>query len=116
MSDLPDDFVPDDAYEIGEPDSLKGTFIERLAQQAKRIAELEAELEAAIISNKLKDDVIETRGAENERLREQYCDLIYQVEQKYDGESRHETAKRYICQREQSRSEGADKAALKGEQ
>lgn len=30
------------------------------------------------------------------RLEEEYHDLIMQVERKFDGETRHETAKRYI--------------------
>lgn len=40
--------------------------------------------------------------AENTRL---YMDLIYAVGRKYDGESRHETAKRYIIEREAASNE-----------
>lgn len=35
-----------------------------------------------------------------EELSEKYNDLIYQVATKYPGESRHDTAKRYIKERE----------------
>lgn len=34
-------------------------------------------------------------------LRQQYDDLIYQVATKYPNESRHDTAKRYIREREE---------------
>ena len=33
----------------------------------------------------------------HEAIKAQYEDLIYQVSRKFPGESRHETAKRYIC-------------------
>jgi hypothetical protein len=36
----------------------------------------------------------------DKELREKYEELIYQVETKYPNESRHETAKRYIHERE----------------
>ncbi len=36
----------------------------------------------------------------DKELREKYDELIYQVETKHPNESRHETAKRYIYERE----------------
>lgn len=39
------------------------------------------------------------------KLQERYNELIYEVAQKHDGESRHDTARRYIRERE-SRIEG----------
>ena len=37
---------------------------------------------------------------ELEELRTQYYQLIYEVGQKHEGESRHDTARRYIRERE----------------
>ena len=44
---------------------------------------------------------IEELEAENKRLREQYNSLIFEVSYKFPGESRHDTAKRYIREREE---------------
>jgi hypothetical protein len=49
---------------------------------------------------------------EIERLRAQYADLILSVGNKYPGESRHETAKRYIHRAEHMIAHEVD-AALK---
>ena len=38
---------------------------------------------------------------ESRRLREQYNSLIFEVSYKFPGESRHDTAKRYIREREE---------------
>ncbi len=46
------------------------------------------------------------------KLKERYYELLYCVGSKYPGESRHETAKRYLQEREaHPSSEGADKTA-----
>ena len=44
---------------------------------------------------------IKALEAENERLMEQYNSLIFEVSYKFPGESRHDTAKRYIREREE---------------
>ena len=46
-------------------------------------------------------DESEQLQAERDRYKEKYEDLIYCVASKFPNESRHETAKRYIQQREQ---------------
>jgi hypothetical protein len=51
--------------------------------------------------------------AENKRLREQYNSLIFEVSYKFPGESRHDTAKRYIREREEHGIEIVAKQALK---
>ena len=50
---------------------------------------------------------------ENKRLREQYNSLISEVSYKFPGESRHDTAKRYIREREEYGIEIGTKQALK---
>jgi|APGre2960657404_1045060.scaffolds.fasta_scaffold278135_2 hypothetical protein len=42
------------------------------------------------------------------RLEKDYFDLIMQVERKFDGETRHETAKRYIKNAEQLTTESKE--------
>ena len=51
---------------------------------------------------------------ENQRLRDDYSDLIMQVAKKFPDESRHETAKRYIMERE-NREVSPAQQALEGE-
>lgn len=51
--------------------------------------------------------------AENKRLREQYNSLIFEVSYKFPGESRHDTAKRYIREREEHGIEIVAKQALR---
>ena len=55
---------------------------------------------------------VEELEAENERLREQYNSLIFEVSYKFPGESRHDTAKRYIREREEHGIEIVAKQAL----
>ena len=50
---------------------------------------------------------------ENERLREQYYELIWAVANKHPDESRHETALRYITERENQEGRVAMSNALK---
>ena len=45
-------------------------------------------------------DEIDRMNGHDKKLRKKYNDLIYQVETKHPGESRHETAKRYIHEHE----------------
>ena len=47
-------------------------------------------------------EVIGKLQAENEELKNKYYDLLLQVAKKFPDESRHETAKRYIQERETS--------------
>jgi len=56
---------------------------------------------------------IDTLTAENKRLRNGYNDLIMTVERKCPGESRYETAKRYINEREAIADCDSAKEALK---
>jgi hypothetical protein len=44
---------------------------------------------------------------ELDRVQSLYHDLLLQVERKFEGESRHETAKRYIREAEQNQNQGA---------
>jgi len=53
--------------------------------------------------------------ARDKELREKYEELIYQVATKYPGESRHDTAKRYIHERETRPLQTASKSALPDE-
>ena len=46
---------------------------------------------------------------ECEKVKANYSDLIMQVARKYGGETRHETAKRYITEAEQNISDGSTK-------
>ena len=48
--------------------------------------------------------------AERDRLRDAYNELIYEVATKHPDESRHETAKRYIHEREHRQSNVAQQA------
>ena len=59
------------------------------------------------------EDRIKELEAENRRLREQYNSLIFEVSYKFPGESRHDTAKRYIREREEYGIEIGTKQALK---
>jgi hypothetical protein len=52
--------------------------------------------------------------AENARQRSEYMELIYAVATKHPNETRHQTALRYIMQRESQQAHGPDKA-LRGE-
>ena len=67
----------------------------------------QAKVEELLISNAKKAEVIEG-------LREKYNDLIMEVERKYPNETRHETAKRYIREREAIADCNSKQAALKG--
>jgi len=62
---------------------------------------LEAELEDYKAGNKDLMDGVAQLEAEVERLRKQYNELILAVGYKHEGETRHETALRYILEAEQ---------------
>lgn len=51
--------------------------------------------------------------AERDRLRENYNDLLMQLEEKYPNETRHETAKRYLKERGAIHDCNIAQAALK---
>ena len=91
-------------------------FEKTIDEKNAKIKELEADKESIekdrlAIATKYNNQMIE-----NQRLREQYNDLIMSVECKYNDETRHETAKRYIVQREQedlSRHKASGRATQK---
>ena len=64
-------------------------LVELIEQQTGMLDQADAAL------NDLRTELSEAK-AEIERLKGQYNDLLYQVSIKYPGESRHDTAKRYI--------------------
>jgi hypothetical protein len=92
-----------------------------LAMARNRIKELTAERDADRrreygYSQQTVDALTKERDkleVENKRLREQYNSLIFEVSYKFPGESRHETAKRYIREREEHGIEIVAKQALK---
>ena len=67
----------------------------------------QAKVEELLISNAKRAEVIEG-------VREKYNDLIMEVERKYPNETRHETAKRYIREREAIADCNPKQAALEG--
>lgn len=50
----------------------------------------------------------------HDAIKAQYEDLIYQVSRKFPGETRHETAKRYICNWEGRDADSVAKQEVKG--
>ena len=82
----------------------------------KRIAELTAEVDR--LQNLCFDCDEERRNEinKNQRLRHDYNDLIMQVACAFPNESCHETAKRYIMERENRESVGTEKQTLEGEE
>ena len=96
-----------------------------LAASEARCRELEESnrilFNANIKLSEERNEVARDNAALRERLKaveEKYSDLIMQVGKKFTGESRHETAKRYIRERENATCESATgKAAypVKGE-
>jgi hypothetical protein len=58
--------------------------------------------------------ICQTLEARAERAEAAHMDLVMQVARKFPGETRHETAKRYILEREATGA-GSDYAALAGE-
>lgn len=78
------------ANAIAEPDDLRA-----------RVEEIAAELAALSGSPQAEDT------AEIERLKAKYFELLYAVATKHPGESRHDTALRYIRQREQPSNQAA---------
>jgi hypothetical protein len=59
--------------------------------------------------NRLSDQIAE-QAAEIERLKADYSELLYQVQQKIPGETRHETAKRIIRQHEDHQGDNPQQA------
>lgn len=68
----------------------------------------------AIERLKGRDREIASLKAERDRCRELHADLLGQVVKKFPNESRHETAKRYIREREESASISSPKQAFTG--
>ena len=69
-------------------------------------ARLIAAAPALARDNIAKDAIIEAQSATIERLETQYHELLYAVEKKHPNETRHETALRYITEREARSSDG----------
>lgn len=92
-----------------ERDKLKVTLADR-DHSLQVIGETVAQLNKQ--NKELCQELVE-REREVGRLREQYSDLIMCVGNKYLGESRHDTAKRYIISAEKV-TDSTAKAALAG--
>lgn len=78
--------------------STRNTFADKLEQA-------EAEVKKAEGKNFVQRDLIKNLRADNAKLREDYQDLIMRVSCKLPNETRHETAKRYIREREERAEE-----------
>jgi hypothetical protein len=84
--------------------------------QRERAAQAEAEVESWKRNVDITGAELRDAYAEVERLRAAYLDLIMQVANKWPGENRHDTAKRYIVEREAQSAQGSEaKSALRGE-
>ncbi len=75
--------------------------IEELTDLLKQLAEKDAEIERLTDLLKSSEEEMLFWRRESRRLREQYNSLIFEVSYKFPGESRHDTAKRYIREREE---------------
>ena len=86
----------------------------------QRAAELLTEITCAALKAQAEIQVAEAQAdaAELERLREKYNELIFAVGMKYPGETRHETAMRYIKKAEEpaatAQAKTPDNAELSG--
>jgi hypothetical protein len=76
---------------------------QRIAEQAAEIAEIR-ETAKHINQIRMKEEFLVSR------LKADYNELLYQVQQKIPGETRHETAKRIIRQHEVCRSDNPQQA------
>jgi hypothetical protein len=116
------------AYDLGraeaeaELDDEVQAWCEKHAEIPKRLPEprhIGLDTLALLTDGRLlcsQDDVVkllQPLEAEVERLRAAYLDLIMQVANKWPGENRHDTAKRYIVEREAQSAQGSEaKSAL----
>jgi Fic family protein len=99
-----------------ERDSLKHLYdkaLGDLVKDSQRISELEDENTRLRMLRDAAESRAQGLEEENKRLMEQYNSLIFEVSYKFPGESRHDTAKRYIREREEHGIEIVDKQALK---
>ena len=99
---------------------MENGWTERIEELEKMVDNLRSVIES---DEKLVEELTEKLKAteeemlfwrrESRRLREQYNSLIFEVSYKFPGESRHDTAKRYIREREEHGIEIVAKQALK---
>ena len=113
--------------EVAEVKASRETAWKRLDEEGQAVLKLSlelaekkmdiAKLEAENTRLRMLRDAAESRAQgleeENKRLMEQYNSLIFEVSYKFPGESRHDTAKRYIREREEHGIEIVAKQALK---
>ena len=84
-----------------------------IERQEQEIAALTAENSVLREQNFAMNASLVKLRPENEKLKERYDELIMQVERKFPNESRHETAKRYIRERESTTGLHIGQDALK---
>ena len=86
--------------------------IPTIQEKIKRIAELESTMQLDRDLLKSKQEEIDRLRGDLQRVQIKYNELIMEVQQKVPNESRHETAKRYISEREHRSNEGQAQKAL----
>jgi hypothetical protein len=84
-------------------------------QHCPNFTALAKELERVAEGDKILGAGIDASNAKHKALQEKYDELIMAVETKFPNESRHNTALRYIVQRENQCFGPAQNAALKGD-
>jgi hypothetical protein len=88
----------------------KGDIAGELAYRDQRIAEQAAEIAEIRETSKHINKIRMKEEAELSRLKADYSELLYQVQQKIPGETRHETAKRIIRQHEDHQGDNSQQA------
>lgn len=98
-----------DMAAVDEAEAEVAAFRARTDAQAQEIARLTAELAQTQRDRQAEHDLRVTMQGEAETLRArlaeaeaEYADLIFRVSEKHPGETRHETARRYIEQAERA--------------
>jgi len=83
-----------------------------IAALEQRINDLETNLFAATATVASLEDKLATVERERDQARAVYDALLFSVHRKFPGETRHQTALRYIRQAEQLATDGQTKQAL----